>query len=204
MTTSVAHGIARLLYEITINAEFPLHIWGVAMLFYFTFHEFTDDDSDEKKSRSNIPLSELMLGVTALVLAVKSNENFLLCRTEAARNVGTHNRFVSLVLDSASRVIISYSSDNQVSVEKLTKMKRKMREFIPQIELGLMRVIGNSLQPETVFGCLPEINPGELSLLVEIYSSPVCLNFTPQELGKYVRNLAEPSIYQAICYSFSK
>jgi hypothetical protein len=169
------HAIGRLLYEIAINADLPRHVWAAAMMFFHAFEEYTIEHSTKER------VSRIMVGVTCLVLSVKSNENYLVSKGSTLNPV---LRLLGL-LDSAARVVVSYTA-NQASSEKIVDTKKRLKEFIPVVELALMRVVGNSLVPDTAF-LDPNLNNKEDALLVEIYSSPVCLNFPAADILAFTR-----------------
>jgi hypothetical protein len=182
-----AHAVARLVYETGTFAKFPLHIWAVAMMYFHAFEECTaerenDEQSEKRGARPAVvqaaKLEQLMLGVTCLVLSVKANENYL-NSTEPER---TTTARLAAVLDATARVILSYTAGT-VPTERIVQTKRRLKEFIPPTELSIMRVIGNALVPETAFSVSSVIMGAECTdLLVELYSSPVCLNFPASTL----------------------
>lgn len=206
-----SHAIGRILYEICVSAQFPLHIWAVAMQYFHAFEEYTSEhESDveetgeeyDKKDSStrNSMVDKLILGVTCMLLSVKANENLL--------NSASVSRIPSLrlasILDWSAKVILAYYSTGQtVSSERLTKVKRRIKEFVPAVELTVMRVIGNSLVAESAFS-IPDIgheheySDSETSVLIEIYSSPVCLNHSPCDIAKFLKGTCPENVFNAI------
>ena len=185
---SVPHGVARLLLEVSRTATLPDHVWAVAMQYFFAFNEFTEDACER--------LEELMVGVASLVLSVKASENYLnSCSSEEANRSVTAR--VSAVLDAAARVILAYAErGGEVSVESIIRLKRKLRELVPTLELNLMRVLGDAL---VIDSALATPVPDEVTeVLVEVYSSPVCLNFPPKSLLAFAVNGRNQAIRDAI------
>lgn len=196
----MAHAIARLLLEIAQTASIPTHVWATAMLYFFAFCEYTQDIP--KTSSLTASLTDFLVGVSCLVLSVKANENFLFARMYRHGSDWRHagaNTFVSQVLDSAARVALSYISENEASIERIIKLKRKMRDFIPQLELDIMRVIGSSLQPESAFSDATSVT--ESQTLIEVYSNPVCLNFPPCVLKDFAKGRCDHHMHLPISRS---
>ena len=169
------HAIGRLLYEVAINAGLPLHVWGAAMMYFHAFDEYTLDHPLKER------VNRLMAGITCLALSVKANESYLVSRGSPLNPV---HRLVSL-LDAAARVVLAYTT-TQASSEKMVDTKKRLKEFIPIVELAVMRVVGNSLVPETAFQDNLSIDEKTATILVEIYSSPICLNFPASDIVAFV------------------
>jgi hypothetical protein len=181
------HAIGRILYEIATHAGLPLHVWAAGMMYFHAFEEYTIDYSPKER------ISRVMVGVTSLALAVKANESFIVSKGSTMNPV---HRLLHL-LDSAARVILSYTAQ-KASSEKIVEAKKRLKEFIPIVELAIMRVVGNSLVPETVF-LENNIDQHTEAVLVEIYSSPVCLNFPPPDISSFARGTKDnSSIREAI------
>ena len=198
---NVSHAIARVLYEICINAQFPLHIWAVSMMYFHAFEEYTSEMDSEtedgeptmgfkKEPSTTASVDQLMLGVTCMFLSVKANENYL---NSASVPQMTSSR-LSCVLDWAARVVLSYSDKSgHVSSEKLTRVKRRIKEFVPSVELTIMRIVGNSLVLDTAFSeSNAEFSESQVAIFVEIYSSPVCLNHSAPDIFAFVNGLDCP------------
>lgn len=196
----MAHAVARLLLEIAQTGSIPTHVWATAMLYFFAFCEYTQDIHNSLSLPAT--LSDFLVGVSCLVLSVKANENYLLtCMGDHGSDWGhaVANRFVAQVLDSAARVALSYVSENQASIERVIKLKRKMRDFIPQLELDIMRVIGSSLQPVTAFSVATSVT--EAQILIEVYSNPICLNFPPCLLKDFAKGRSDHHMHLSISSS---
>ena len=198
------HAIARLVFETTTMAKFPLHIWATAMMYLHAFEECTaereEDDETGKRSHKELQaqpakVEQLMLGITCLVLSVKANENYLNSlepdRTTTAR--------LAAVLDASARNILSYTAST-VPTERIVHTKRRLKDFIPATELSVMRVVGNSLVIDTAFSFMSALNSQTTQILVEVYSSPIGLNFSAESLLKFANGDAtnRQTIFRAI------
>jgi hypothetical protein len=129
------------------------------------------------------------------VLSVKANENYLNSlepdRTTTAR--------LAAVLDASASNLLSYTAST-VPTERIVHTKRRLKDFIPATELSVMRVVGNSLVIDTAFSLMCELNNQTTEILVEVYSSPVCLNFSAESLLKFANGDAtnRQTIFRAI------
>ena len=186
------------MYEVCLTAQFPLHIWAASMMYFHAFQEYTSEQESEADEREDSlkerardvnstasSVDQLMLGITCLLLSVKANENFL----NSAKVARIPSVRLAVILDCAARVVLSYAEKSkQVSSERLTKVKKRIKDFVPGVELTIMRIVGNSLVPDTAFSASEgEFSETEVALLVEIYSSIVCLNHSAADISSYVR-----------------
>jgi hypothetical protein len=174
------HAIGRLLYEITSYSRLPLHIWAVAMMYFHAFGEYADDQEQITEPRDK-RLYKTMVGITCLTLAAKSNESYLVSQGLAT----SPTQCLLNLLDSTTRVMLSYTT-NSVSREKIVDTKRRLKEFIPTVELAILRVMGNSLVVETGF-METGLDETSTAVLMEIYSSPLCLNIHRNDISYFVK-----------------
>ena len=189
------HALGRIIYEIVETCNLPIHIWAVAMMYFHAYEEYSSEDDPDHSGTPTFkdPVKKLMLGITCLTLSVKSNENYL---NSLPQNTSPVSR-IQAVVDSAARVVLSYVRKSS-STENIIKAKRLMKDMMPNIELAVMRIVGNSLLPPTAFmGC--PIGDKQKSLLLEIYSNPICLNHPPQDLRDWIEGrIIKQEISQAI------
>lgn len=189
------HSVGRVLYEIAETCNLPIHIWAVSMMYFHAYEEYSSEQNTENSETPNFgdPVKKLMLGITCLTISVKSNENYL---NSQPIHISSVNR-VQTVVDSAARIILSYTRKKS-STENILRAKRRVKDLMPNIELALMRIVGNSLQPSSVF-LEAEVGDKQKSLLLELYSNPICLNYPPHDLRDWVEgHTSKPELYDAI------
>ena len=194
------HAIARIVYETAILTGLPLHVWAVAMMFFHAYQEYSyeQEPDDEQGNRYDDPVNEAIVGITCLILSVKSNESYLNSKGLQSSPV----QRLQSVLESAARVILSYTAC-AVSTESIVQTKRKLKEIAPTVELAILRIVGNSLLPDTAF--LHNATDSEQeSVLIEIYSSPICLNFPADDFLDFVNGRGKTqAIPQALAHFFA-
>jgi hypothetical protein len=165
------------------------------MMYFHAYEEYSSEQNTENSETPNFkdPVKKLMLGITCLTISVKSNENYL---NSQPIHISPVNR-VQTVVDSAARIILSYTRKKS-STENILRAKRRVKDLMPNIELALMRIVGNSLQPSTVF-LEAGVSDKQKSLLLELYSNPICLNYPPRDLRDWVEgHISKQELYHAI------
>ena len=151
------------------------------MLYYHAYQEYSSDREDSPVSASHFT-NALVVGVSCLVLSVKANESYL----NTMKPGINHVQRLQATIEAAARCILSYTLSS-ASPERVVQLKRKLKDFVPVVELAIMRVIGNSLEPTTAFTQI-RCSQTKTAVLIEVYSNPVSLNYPVSALCELVSN----------------
>jgi hypothetical protein len=186
--------VSRYLFEVSLGADLPPHVWACSMLYYHAYQEYSSDRDHNPVSASNFT-NALVVGVSCLVLSVKANESYL----NTMKPGINHVQRLQATIEAAARCTLSYTVSS-ASTEKIVQLKRKLKDFVPVVELAIMRVIGNSLEPTTAFTQI-RCSQAQAAVLIEIYSNPLSLNYPPEvfcDLVSGPRTCATDSIIQIL------